>query len=158
MPNRAVVITVSDRCSRGEVEDRSGPVALEHLQALDAACIHREIVPDDVERIRAAVRNWVGRCELIVTSGGTGLAQRDVTPEAIEPLIERRLPGFGEAMRIQTFRKTPLSILSRGGGGVARSTLVIWIPGSPKAVAECLEALTPAIRHACQFLRGDRPH
>lgn len=156
--NRAVVITISDRCSTGEREDRSGPAIIELLEELEATLIHRQVVPDDAERIRDAVARWIDRCELVVTTGGTGLAPRDVTPEALDPLIERRLPGFGEAMRMPFFERQPLSIISRGGAGVAGRTLILWLPGSPAAVRECLEVLAPAIRHACGYLRGQPPH
>jgi molybdenum cofactor synthesis domain-containing protein len=158
MRNRAVVITISDRCSAGQAEDRSGPAIIDQLVALDASLVHREVIPDDKDRIREAVKTWIGRCELILTTGGTGVAPRDVTPEAIVPLIERPLPGFGEAMRMQAFERTPMSVLSRGGAGITGDSLIVWLPGSVKAVTECVEWLTPAIRHACEFLRGGRPH
>lgn len=158
MPNRAVVITVSDRCSVGEMEDRSGPAIIDMLPDLDAHLVHRETVPDEIARIQLAARPWLGRCELLVATGGTGIAERDRTPEALLPLIERPLPGFGEAMRMRAFAATPLSIVSRGGAGVTSGTLVIWLPGSPKAVRESLEALAPAIRHVCGLLRGADGH
>lgn len=158
MPNRAVILTISDRCHRGEVEDRSGPAIFAQLPAIDAVSIHHEVIPDERERIAGVVRSWLGRCDLLITTGGTGIAPRDVTPDAIGPLIERPLPGFGEVMRLRAFERLPMSILSRGGAGIAGNTLVLWLPGSPKAVGECLEWLTPAIRHACQFLRGQPPH
>jgi len=155
---RAVVITISDRCYRGDAVDRSGPAIADLLPALDARLVHRQIVPDEEAAIRQAVSDWIGRCELILTTGGTGIAERDVTPEAIRPLLERDLPGFGEAMRMRAFDQTPTSIISRGGAGVARNTLIVWLPGSPQAVRECLDALAPAIRHVCAFLRDARPH
>jgi molybdenum cofactor synthesis domain-containing protein len=158
VPNRAVVITVSDRCSRGDAVDRSGPAVIDLLVTADATLIHREVVPDEVDRIRAAVLAWIGRCELVVTTGGTGIAERDVTPEAILPLIEKHLPGFGEVMRLKAFDRLPQAILSRSGAGTARNTLVVWLPGSPKGAAECMEWLATAIRHACDFLRGATPH
>lgn len=158
MTNRAVVITISDRCAAGVREDRSGPAIIEQLEELEAALIHRETIPDELQRIRETVGRWIDRCELIITTGGTGLAARDVTPEAIGPLIQRPLPGFGEAMRMHFFATQPLSILSRSGAGVAGRTLIVWLPGSPGAVRECLEALAPAIRHACGYLRGQPPH
>lgn len=157
MSNRAVVITISDRCSRGESADRSGPTIVELLPRLEASLAHHEIVPDDVDRIREAVKGWLGRAELILTTGGTGVGARDVTPEAIEPLIERALPGFGEIMRGRSFDATPLSIVSRSGAGLAGNTLLVWLPGSPKAVRECIDWVAPAIIHVCEFLRGDVP-
>lgn len=158
MPYRAVVLTISDSRSAGSAADRSGPAIIEQLPSLESVLVHREIVPDDPDRIRDAVKTWIGRCEIIFTTGGTGVAARDVTPEAIRPLIERALPGFGEVMRMRAFEKTPLSIVSRGGAGVANNTLMVWLPGSPAAATECIEWLAPAIRHVAAFLRGDTPH
>ena len=158
MPNRAVVITISDRCSRGDYPDRSGPAIIELLPNLDAGLVSHEVVPDEVDRIREAVNRWLGRAEIILATGGTGIAVRDVTPEAIGPLIERPLPGFGEIMRGRSFDRTPLSIISRSGAGISQNTLVVWLPGSPKAVRECLECITPAIVHVCEFLQGLPPH
>jgi len=158
MSSRAVVLTISDRCARGEAQDVSGPAAIEALPDLDATLVHREIIADERDRIHGAVRTWIDRCELIITTGGTGVAPRDVTPEALAPLIERPLPGFGEAMRLRAFDRAPLSIVSRGGAGIAGKTLIVWLPGAPRAVKECLEWLAPAIRHVCQFLTGAAPH
>ncbi len=158
MSNRAVVITVSDRCSRGEAPDRSGPAIVEALADLDAVLVHREIVPDEVERIRAVAEGWRGRCNLMLLTGGTGISPRDVTPEALAPLIDKPLPGFGEVMRLRAFDRLPTSILSRGGAGLSGSTLLVWVPGSPRAARECLEWLSAAIRHACDCLRGDDKH
>ncbi|MBK8913645.1 MAG: MogA/MoaB family molybdenum cofactor biosynthesis protein [Phycisphaerales bacterium] len=158
MKLRAVVLTISDSRSAGKAEDRGGPAILEQLPALDAVAVHREIIPDDVERIRAVVSTWIDRTDVILTTGGTGIAARDVTPEALAPLIERALPGFGELMRVANAERNPLSILSRSGAGVAGATLVVWMPGKPSAVTECLLLLAPAIRHACQVLRGDSAH
>lgn len=158
MRNRAVVMTISDRCAAGQAVDRSGPVLVDQLVALDADVVHREVLPDEIERIRRAVSTWIDRCDLILTTGGTGIAERDVTPEAVSPLIQRMLPGFGEVMRLRAFDRTPMSILSRSGAGISGKTLIIWLPGAPRAVSECMEWLTPAIGHVCAFLRGERPH
>jgi molybdopterin adenylyltransferase len=158
MSNRAVVITISDRCSRGEAEDLSGPTLIAELPMIDAALIHREIVPDEPDRIRDAVANWLGRCEVVLTTGGTGVAQRDITPEALRPLIERDLPGFGEVMRLRAFERVKTSVLSRGGAGIAKNTLIVYLPGSPRACKECIEWLAPATREICRFLRGEPPH
>jgi molybdenum cofactor synthesis domain-containing protein len=152
------VLTISDRCFAGQTEDKSGPAVIESLAALDCGLVHREVIPDDRGRIESVVRSWLGRADLIITTGGTGVALRDVTPEALAPLIEKSLPGFGEVMRLRAFERTPMSIVSRGGAGIAERTLLVWLPGSPKAVRECLEWLTPAIRHVCAFLSGDKPH
>jgi molybdopterin adenylyltransferase len=158
MPNRSVVVTISDRCSRGQAEDRSGPTIIEAFSDLDAALVHREIVPDEVPAIRAAVQTWIDRCDMILCTGGTGIAPRDCTPDALLPILERHLPGFGEIMRLRAFDALPTSIASRAGAGVSGRTLIVWMPGSPRAVRECLEWLAPAIRHVCELLRGEGPH
>ncbi len=156
--NRAVVVTISDRCSAGDAVDRSGPEIVDCLPQVAGRLIHRETIPDDVDRIREVAERWLGRTEMLITTGGTGIAERDVTPEAFAPLIEKQLPGFGELMRLKAYERLPLSIISRAGAGVARQTLVIWLPGSTRAVRECLEWLAPAIRHSCDFLAGRKPH
>jgi molybdopterin adenylyltransferase len=158
MRNRAVVVTISDRCARGAAADLSGPAIIAELPLLDATPVHRETVPDEIDRIRGLAESWIDRCELLITTGGTGIAPRDVTPEALAPIIQRSLPGFGEVMRLRAFERIKTSVLSRGGAGFAGRTLVIWLPGSPKAVKECLEWLAPAIREACAFARGEKPH
>jgi molybdenum cofactor synthesis domain-containing protein len=151
----AAVLTISDRCAAGQAEDNSGPLAEEILREFGFQISDRDIVSDDVEQIRAAVRRWIDRCvALVVTTGGTGISERDVTPEAIGPLLTKLLPGFGEIMRVASFNKTPFSIISRGGAGIARQTLVVMLPGSPKGVRESLAQLGPAIRHVVQFLTG----
>lgn len=158
MNNRAVVITVSDRCAAGTQRDESGPAIIDALPTLEAALVHREVVADEVAVIRETTRAWLGRAELILLTGGTGVSDRDVTPDAVEPLMERALPGFGEVMRLRGFERTPLSIVSRSGAGISRKTLVVWLPGSPRGARECVQWLAPAIRHICGFLRGEQPH
>lgn len=158
MVNRAVVLTVSDRCAAGQRADRSGPTAIELLPSLDALLVHREIVPDESPQIRRVVSAWLNRADLILTTGGTGVAPRDVTPEALAPLIDRPLPGFGEVMRMRAYERNPMSVTSRSGAGIAGSSLVIWLPGSPKAVSECIEWLATPIKHVCALLRGEAAH
>lgn len=158
MRNRAVILTISDRVSRGQAQDLSGPAIIEALPALDATAIHREVIPDEIDRIRTVATAWIDRCELLLSTGGTGIAARDVTPEALNPLVHRSLPGFGEVMRLRAFDRLPTSILSRNGAGVSGTTLLLWLPGSPKAVRECLEWLAPAIKHTCAMLRGETGH
>lgn len=153
-----MVITASDRAYLKQRDDLCGPLIIEMLSDLEATLIHREILSDELETIRAAAQRWIQRCELIIVTGGTGVAARDVTPEALLPLIERPLPGFGEIMRGRAFERTPTSIVSRGGAGIAGRTLIIWLPGSPNAVRECIGWTAPAIRHVCGFLRGQAPH
>ncbi len=155
---RIAVITISDRCSRGEVVDRSGPEIVQRLPDMRGELAHQQIVPDEVEAIRAAVASCAKTCDIVLTTGGTGIAARDVTPEAITPLLDRTLPGFGEIMRSRAFEHQPTSVLSRGGAGVCGRALVVWLPGSPAAVRECLTWLSPAIRHAAALLAGDTAH
>lgn len=155
MPNRTVVLTISDSRSRGEARDLTGPALIEALPLFDGLLIHRQIIPDEAETIRETVRSWCGRADVIITTGGTGVAPRDVTPEAIEPLIDRPLPGFGEIMRTRAFDATPLAIVSRGGAGMSGTTLIIWLPGSLKAARECIGWLAPGMRHVCQLIRGE---
>ncbi len=152
----ASVITMSDSRSSGNGPDESGQVAVDCITTLGMTIAHRRIIPDDAPTITATVSSYIGAVDLILTTGGTGIGPRDVTPEAIRPLMDRDLPGFGELMRTGTYSKTPLSILSRGGAGVAGKTLIVMLPGSPKAVRECLELLGPAIKHAIKVLNAGK--
>jgi molybdopterin adenylyltransferase len=155
-------ITVSDRASAGIYEDRSGPeiekVVRDFLD--DAAKFESVIVPDEVELISAALKKFAdgSKCDLIVTTGGTGISARDVTPEATKLILEKELPGFGEIMRMQSFAKVKTAILSRAVAGVRGKSLIVNLPGKPTAVRECLEILSPAIREGLAHLRGDDPH
>ena len=150
--HNAVVLTISDSRSAGQKPDESGPAAVEMLQSLGMTCLHHAIIPDEQPRIAAALRTWSGRADVVVTTGGTGIGPRDVTPEAVAEVIDRDLPGFGEIMRVATFDRTPLSIISRGGAGVSGRTLIVYLPGSPKAVRECLSLIGPAIKHVLKVL------
>ncbi len=151
------IITVSDRGARGEREDRSGPVAEEILTSeLGAEVLMRETVPDEVQQIKEALLKGCRLgLDLIVTTGGTGVSPRDVTPEATKEVIERELPGFSEAMRMEGFKKTPHAIISRGLCGLRGKTLIVNLPGSPKAVREGLQVILPAIPHTLEKARGD---
>ncbi|RLA78204.1 MAG: molybdenum cofactor biosynthesis protein [Deltaproteobacteria bacterium] len=151
------IITVSDRGARGEREDRSGPVAEEVLTSeLGAEVLMRETVPDEVQQIKEALLKGCRLgLDLIVTTGGTGVSPRDVTPEATKEVIERELPGFSEAMRMEGFKKTPHAIISRGLCGLRGKTLIVNLPGSPKAVREGLQVILPAIPHTLEKARGD---
>ena len=150
----AAVLTISDSRSQGDAEDLSGPAAAEILRdmGLDVSC--RKTIPDDLAAIQAEVRTLIDRVTLIVTTGGTGIAERDVTPEAVAPLFDKTLPGFGEIMRTGSYSKTPLSIISRSGAGVAGRTLIVMLPGSPRAVRDGLTLLGPAIKHVLKFLEN----
>lgn len=150
----AAVITVSDSRFKGGAPDTGGPLAEEELRALGFEVTRRQVVPDEISAIRGAVSACRDAVDVIVTTGGTGVAPRDVTPEAVTPLCDRLLPGFGEIMRTGSFSKTPLSIISRGGAGVIGRTLVVMLPGSPKGVKDCLQLVGPAMKHVVKALAG----
>jgi len=155
---RAVVITVSDACSRGERKDASGEALVQLLTELGAEIVKTRIVPDDLDPISDLLREFSDWHEvnLIVTTGGTGLAPRDNTPEATLAVIEREAPGLAEAMRLETLKHTPLSMLSRGICGIRSGTLIINLPGSPKAVRESFAVIAPVLPHAIALLSGVR--
>ncbi len=149
------VLTVSDKGSRGERVDESGRVIQECLASLGVRGTKYGIVPDERQTISDRLREWADEgLDLILTTGGTGLAPRDVTPEATLDVVDRVAPGFCEAMRAQSLKYTPLAILSRAVAGVRKRTLIVNLPGSPKAVKECLEAILPALPHAMETVRG----
>ena len=152
---KAAILTISDKGSQGEREDRSGPAIRELLPRIPAQEVASDIVPDEPDLIEQRLRELCGQAELVITTGGTGVAPRDVTPEATLRVIDRELPGFAEAMRAESFRKTPFALVSRAVAGLAGSTLVINLPGSPKAVTECLEVVLPAIEHTILKAQGD---
>lgn len=157
---RVGILTVSDRGNRGEREDTSGPAIAQVLAPLNAEIVEKAIVPDQVDRIAAQLRTWLDASvvNLIVTTGGTGLGPRDVTPEATRPLIEREIPGLAELMRAEGLRHTPVAALSRGLAGATGSTLILNLPGSEKGVRENLSAVLPVLGHALQILAGDTEH
>ena len=151
------ILTVSDKGSRGEREDLSGAVIRELVSRVGGEIRQYDIVPDEKEIIAKRLKEWadVLRLDLILTTGGTGLTPRDVTPEATREVIERPALGFSEAMRQEGLKKTPLSMLSRGISGVRARTLIINLPGSPRGVRESLEVILPALPHAIETLRGE---
>jgi molybdopterin adenylyltransferase len=151
------VITVSDRGYRGEREDASGEVIREMVQGIGAEVAFSTIVPDEREEIKRALLQGADEMglDLMVTTGGTGVSPRDVTPDATREVIEWELPGFAEAMRMAGLKKTPHAIISRALCGVRGSTLIVNLPGSPKAVREGLEVILPAIPHTIAKLQGD---
>jgi len=159
-PIRAAVITVSDACSRGEREDDSGAALIELLQASGAEIVEQGILSDDLEplvqRLEELARR--GDVNLIVTTGGTGLGPRDNTPEATRHVIEREAPGIAEAIRAESLQVTPMAMISRGVGGVASNTLIINLPGSPKAVRESFAVIQPVLAHAVDLLAGKTRH
>ncbi len=156
---RAVVITVSDACSRGERKDESGAVLMEMLKESGAEMVLTKIVSDDLEPLAETLRQTADRADvnLIVTTGGTGLGTRDNTPEATLRVIEREAPGLAEAMRMQTLKHTPMAMISRGVCGIRSGTLIINLPGSPKSVRETFAVIKPVLRHAIALMAG-QPH
>ena len=155
-------LTISDRASAGLYADRSGPEIERILKGAfgpDARFV-AAMVADNQGAIEARLRELadVERCELIVTTGGTGISPRDVTPEATRAVLEKELPGFGELMRMRSFSHTPTAILSRAVAGTRGGSLIVNLPGKPGAVAECLEILADAIREGVAHLRGEDPH
>ncbi|HVF53115.1 MAG TPA: MogA/MoaB family molybdenum cofactor biosynthesis protein [Actinomycetota bacterium] len=156
---RAAVITISDSVASGDATDRSGPLAVAGLSAAGIEILEQTVVPDDAGEIEAElVRLCDAGADLVVTTGGTGLGPRDVTPEATSAVLDRPAPGLAELLRLRGLEKTPLAALSRGIAGLRGSTLIINLPGSAAAVEEGLEALKPVLRHALAVSSGDTTH
>ncbi len=158
-PARIGIVTVSDRASRGEYEDRGGPAIVDYLnQVLRSPWIPvAQVVSDDVQAIVDSLRQLADAgCSLVITTGGTGPAPRDVTPEATEQVCSKLMPGFGELMRNVSLEKVPTAILSRQTAGIVGQTLIVNLPGQPKAIAECLDAVFPAIPYCLDLIGGAR--
>jgi molybdenum cofactor synthesis domain-containing protein len=153
---KTAILTVSDTCSQGNREDASGRTIVEMLATGEFEICEKKIVPDDLETIAEELRHLSDHAgvAVVLTTGGTGLGPRDVTPEATVSVCERMAPGFGEMMRAEGLKKTPNAILSRGTAGICNKTLIINLPGSPKAVRESLEIILDVLPHAVKMMLG----
>jgi len=151
------ILTISDKGWHGQRSDESGKAIRDSLSLLNSHVVKYEVIPDEVDIIADKLVQWAdeGSVDVILTTGGTGLGPRDVTPEATLSIVDKVVPGFAEAMRAETFNTTPFAILSRAVAGVRRQCLIINLPGSPKAVRECLGVILPAIPHAVEIIKGE---
>jgi len=153
---RVGVLTISDKGSVGEREDLSGPAIREVMERAGGTVVQVLVIPDERDVIAQTLADWCDSrgLDLVLTTGGTGLAARDVTPEATLSILEKEAPGIAEALRGESMRVTPMAMLSRGVAGTRGMTLIVNLPGSPKAVRECLAVLVPVLPHAIETLRG----
>jgi molybdopterin adenylyltransferase len=151
------ILTISDKGSKGQRQDKSGEALRDIVAALKGSVVKYEIVPDEKDVITATLTNWAdsGKVDVILTTGGTGLSQRDVTPEATLTIIDREIPGIAEAMRMKSLAKAPTAMLSRAVAGQRGQCIIINLPGSTKAVQECLEAIIGVIPHAVEIIKGE---
>ena len=155
---KAAILTVSDTCSKHPDQDASGPAIEDILSKNDFQVCATEIVPDEIVEISAKLIEYADRtkADMVFTTGGTGLSPRDVTPEATINICDRLVPGFGELMRHESLKKTPNATLSRATAGIRNDTLIINLPGSPKAVTECLNMIIQILPHAKKMMQGDK--
>jgi molybdopterin adenylyltransferase len=152
------IITASDRASRGQYEDKTGPALQQWCETKGWPMSARAIVPDEAGMIGSKIVDFAKTCAVVLVTGGTGIAERDVTPEAVRTVATKELPGFGEVMRAKSFEKFPHAILSRNLAAVVGRSLVICLPGSSKGAVECLEYVAEAIPHAVELLQGRTEH
>jgi len=154
---RAGIVTISDKGSAGERTDTSGPAVGELLKSIGAVVEKYEIVPDDRQAIEAKLIAYADteQLDVVVTTGGTGVAPRDLTPDATRAVIDREVPGMAEAMRMESFKKTPHAVISRAIAGIRGQTLIINLPGSPRGATENLQCILKAIPHAVAKIKGD---
>ena len=157
MSIRFGILTLSDRSASGERTDASGPALADLIRAQNWSVTKQAILPDDESAIRTTLIEWAdsGEVDVILTTGGTGFAPRDVTPEATRAVIERDAPGLAETMRAESLKKTPHAMLSRAVAGIRRHTLIVNLPGSPKGALENLQTILPVLPHAVQLLTND---
>jgi len=150
------ILTISDKGSRGERQDKSGQVIREIFSSMDVRISEYDIVPDEKELIVEKLVKWADEdnLDVVITTGGTGLTPRDVTPEATLAVVDRVVPGFAEAMRAESLKKTPMAMLSRAVVGTRGKCLIINLPGSPQAVRECLQVILPVLPHAVETIKG----
>jgi len=154
---RSVIITVSDKGSKGEREDKSGQVIKEMITEINGDIVDYKIIPDERAIIKEEMKIIADsdKADLVLTTGGTGFAERDITPEATAEIIEKEVPGIPEKMRMDTVKITPMAALSRAKAGIRGKTLIVNLPGSPKAVRECLESIIDILPHGVDILRGN---
>lgn len=153
---KVAVLTISDRSARGERPDRSGPALVEAVEQRGGTVVALEVIADERRLIETTLRRLVagGQVDLILTTGGTGIGPRDVTPEATLAVVQKRLTGMAEAMRARSLEVTPHAMLSRAEAGVAGTCLIVNLPGSPKGAVECFQVVAPALPHAIELLHG----
>ena len=151
------ILTVSDGVAAGVRDDRSKEAIEESLKDVECEILYRAVVPDEKDKIAAKLTEWcdVNRVDLVLSTGGTGFAPRDVTPEAMRMVIQREAPGLGEAMRAATLPKVPTAMLSRAIAGIRNRTLIVSLPGSPKGCTECMEVILPVLPHGISLLKGE---
>jgi len=153
------IITISDKASQGKRPDKSGPLIKDSFASMDCKVVNYEVIPDEKDTIAQKLAQWAdeGTMDIIITTGGTGLAPRDVTPEATLSIVDKEVPGLAEMMRAKSFAITPNAMISRAAAGMRKECLIINLPGSPKAVAECLEVIMPVLPHAVDVIKGRVP-
>lgn len=153
---KVAVLTLSDKGSKGKREDKSGPLIGKIIKKINGKIINYDILPDKKNLIKRKLLSLCNKADLILTTGGTGLSPRDITPEATLEVIKREIPGIAEAMRSKGIKKTPYAMISRAVAGVRGKTLIINLPGSPRAVKENLEVILPALSHAVEKIKGSK--
>ena len=151
---KIAILTLSDKGSKGQRRDISGPAIEKLIKKIDAEVVSSDILPDEKARIKKKLITLCGKADLVLTTGGTGVSPRDVTPDATREIIKYEIPGIAEAMRLKGLKKTPFSMISRAIAGVRGKTLIINLPGSPKAVKENLAAILPVLTHTIEKIKG----